>query len=199
MTEDTPSAVPFALVALASSAGGIQGVSVLLEGLGTDLGVPVLLVQHLDPRHRTLIAEVLGRRTALRVKLAELEERVLPGTVYVAPPDRHLLIDSRGFLALSGTAAVHFVRPSADVLFRSVAAAYGSRAIAVVLTGTGSDGADGAMAVRDSGGTVIVQDPSTAQYRGMPDAAVAAGAADFVLPLEGIPAMIRELVEAKRQ
>ena len=199
MTEDTPAAVPFALVAVASSAGGIHGVSVLLDGLGADLGVPVLLVQHLDPRHRTLIAEVLGRRTALRVKLAELEERVLPGTVYVAPPDRHLLIDSRGFLSLSSTAAVHFVRPSADVLFASVAASYGSRAIAVVLTGTGSDGADGAVAVRHSGGTVIVQDPRTAQFAGMPDAAVAAGAADFVLPLEGIPAMLRELVEAKRQ
>ncbi|MFD0412907.1 chemotaxis protein CheB [Streptomyces sp. NPDC127108] len=189
----------FAVVAIAASAGGVHGVAVLLEALGPELPVPVLLVQHLDPRHRTVIAEVLGRRTGLTVKLAEQDEPALPGTVYIAPPDRHLLVDAKGMLTLSSSALVHFVRPSADLLFESVAGAYGHRAIACVLTGTGRDGAMGVDAVKSRGGTVIAQDPRSAEFRGMPEAAVGTGAVDFVLPLEEIAAVIRGLVEDKRQ
>ncbi|GGV18140.1 chemotaxis protein CheB [Streptomyces spectabilis] len=186
-------------MAVASSAGGIHALSVLLGDLGEDLPVPVLVVQHLDPRHRTVIADVLARRTELQVKLAEEGERVLPGTVYVAPPDRHLLVGSDGVLALSNSALVHFVRPSADLLFESMAGAYGPQAIACVLTGTGVDGAMGVDAVKTRGGTVIAQDPQTAEFKSMPEAALGTGAVDFVLPLEEIAAVIRGLVETKRQ
>lgn len=196
---DTDAELPYSVVAIASSAGGVRGASVLLGGLGPDLSVPVLLVQHLDRRHRTVIAEVLSRRTPLSVKLAEHEERALPGTVYVAPPDRHLLVGPDGVLTLSHSALVHFVRPSADLLFESVAGAYGPRAIACVLTGTGSDGAMGVDAVKSRGGTVIAQDPRTAEFDGMPMAAVGTGAVDFVLPLEEIAAVVRGLVDDKRQ
>lgn len=189
----------YAIVAVASSAGGVQGLIALLGGLGPDLPVPVLVVQHLDPRHRTVIADVLSRRTDLPVKLAEDEERALPGTVYIAPPDRHLLVGPDGVLALSRTELVHFVRPSADLLFESVAASYGPRAIACVLTGTGVDGAMGLDAVKSRGGTVLAQDPLTAEFKGMPQAAVDTGTVDFVLSLEEIPSVIRGLVEAKRQ
>jgi two-component system chemotaxis response regulator CheB len=189
----------YSVLAVASSAGGIQGLTVLLGALGHDLPVPVLVVQHLDPRHRTVLAEILARRTELRVKLAEADERALPGTVYIAPPDRHLLIGSDGVLTLTGTELVHFVRPSADLLFESVAGAYESAAIACVLTGTGRDGAMGVDAVKSRGGTVIVQDPQTAQFPGMPQAAVDSGGVDFVLPLEEIAAVVRGLVEVKRQ
>jgi two-component system chemotaxis response regulator CheB len=167
--------------------------------LDPDLPVPVLVVQHLDPRHRTVIADVLSRRTDLPVKLAEAEERALPGTVYIAPPDRHLLIDSDGVMTLSNTKLVHFVRPSADLLFESVAGAYGPRAIACVLTGTGSDGAMGVDAVKSRGGTVIVEDPLSAEFKGMPQAAVDTGAADYVLPLAEIATVVRGLVEAEKQ
>ncbi|MFD7712086.1 chemotaxis protein CheB [Streptomyces sp. NPDC059785] len=184
----------YAVVAVASSAGGVHALISLLGGLGQDFPVPVLVVQHLDPRHRTVIADVLARRTAMDVKLAETEDRVAPGTVYIAPPDRHLLVDPSGALALSNSRLVHFVRPSADLLFESVAGAYAERAIACVLSGSGSDGAMGVDAVKSRGGTVIAQDPATAQFRGMPDAAVATGSVDFVLPLEEIPAVIRALV-----
>lgn len=199
MTGDQPSADHYSIVAVASSAGGIQGLSVLLGALGPDLPVPVLVVQHLDPRHRTVLAEVLGRRTDLRVKLAEAEECALPGTVYLAPPDRHLLVGSDGVLTLTNTELVHFVRPSADLLFESVAGAYGPEAIACVLTGTGRDGAMGVDAVKSRGGTVIVQDPASAEFPGMPKAAVDTGAVDFVLPLGEIAAVVRGLLEAKRQ
>lgn len=99
-----------------------------------------------------------------------------------------------GVLALTDTEMVHFVRPSADLLLESVASTYGDRAIAVVLTGTGSDGAMGADAVHGRGGTVVVQDPADAEFTGMPQAAIASGGADFVLPLKEIPAVLVGLV-----
>ncbi|MGW6061623.1 chemotaxis protein CheB [Streptomyces sp. NPDC055189] len=190
---------PFAIVAVASSAGGIQGLGSILGALSPDLPVPVLVVQHLDPRHRTLLAEVLTRRTELTVKLARHQESVEPGTVYLAPPDRHLLVGPEGILTLSNSKLVHFVRPSADLLFESVAGAYGPRAIACVITGTGMDGAMGVEAVKSRGGTVIAEDPQSAQFAGMPSAAVQTGAVDFVLRIEEIAAAIRGLVEDKRQ
>jgi two-component system chemotaxis response regulator CheB len=199
VTADQSHEDPYAIVAVASSAGGIHGLIVLLGMLDPDLPVPVLVVQHLDPRHRTVIADVLSRRTDMPVKLAEAEERALPGTVYIAPPDRHLLIDSDGVMTLSNTKLVHFVRPSADLLFESVAGAYGPRAIACVLTGTGSDGAMGVDAVKSRGGTVIVEDPLSAEFKGMPQAAVDTGAADYVLPLAEIATVVRGLVEAEKQ
>ncbi|MFE0132587.1 chemotaxis protein CheB [Streptomyces sp. NPDC059037] len=199
MTSEQHASGQYAIVAVASSAGGIQALGALLGALGPDLPVPVLVVQHLDPRHRTLLAEVLTRRTTLGVKLADDQERVKPGTVYLAPPDRHLLVGPEGILTLSNSELVHFVRPSADLLFESVAGAYGSRAIACVLTGTGVDGAMGVDAVKSRGGTVIAEDPETAQFAGMPTAAVGTGAVDFVLRLEEIAAAIRGLVENKRQ
>jgi two-component system chemotaxis response regulator CheB len=193
---DPPDPRRYDVVALTASAGGITALSRVLGDLPAGFTVPVLVVQHLDPRHATVIAEVLGRRTTLRVKLAQAGEHIEPGTVYVAPPNHHLLVDPAGVLALSSDEVVHFVRPSADLLFGSVAAAYGPRALACVLTGTGRDGATGAAAVKAHGGTVIVQDPASAEFPGMPQASVAAGPTDFVLPLDEIGAVIRELVEA---
>src|SRR5690606_6205023 len=102
-----------------------------------DFPVPVLVVQHLERRRRTALAEVLGRRTEARVKLAEADEVARPGVIYIAPPDHHLLVTPGGRLTLTSSELVHFVRPSADLLFESVAGAYGRHAIACVLTGTG--------------------------------------------------------------
>lgn len=189
----------YAVVAIASSAGGVQALISLLGEFGADLPVPVLLVQHLDPRRRTVLPEVLARRTELTVKLAEARDRIRPGAVYLAPPGRHLLVRPDGTITLSDSELVHFVRPSADLLFESVADAYGPRAIACVLTGTGVDGARGVAAVKARGGTVVVEDPKTAQFAGMPTAAVDSGAADHVLRLEEIAAVLRGLVDSKRQ
>ncbi|MGP3771783.1 chemotaxis protein CheB [Streptomyces sp. SDT5-1] len=189
----------YAVVAVAASAGGIHALATLLGGLDADFPVPVLVVQHLDPRHRTVLAEILDRRTDLGVKLAEQDETARPGTAHIAPPDRHLLVGSDGTLTLTRSELVHFLRPSADLLFESVAGAYDERTIAIVLSGTGSDGAMGVDAVKSRGGTVIAQDPRTAEFKGMPEAAVGTGAVDFVLPLEEIPAVLRGLVGSKRQ
>jgi len=189
---------PYEIVAIAASAGGITALKNVLSELPADFPVPVVVVQHLDPRHRTIIAEVLGRRAKLPVRLAQEGEQAEPGTVYIAPPDRHLLVGAAGMLSLSSSELVHFVRPSADLLFESVAGSYGPRAIACVLTGSGSDGAMGVSAVKSRGGTVIAEDPELAEFKGMPEAAVASGAVDYTLPLDEIAAVIRGLVEARR-
>lgn len=186
------------IVAIASSAGGIRALVRVLGALPPEFPLPVLVVQHLDRRHETVIAEVLGRRSQLPVKLAEANEHAEPGIVYIAPPDHHLLVGAGGELTMSHSELVHFVRPSADLLFESVAGAYGARAIACVLTGSGSDGAMGVSAVKSRGGTVIVEDPETADFKGMPEAAVNTGSVDFVLPLDEIAVVICGLVDARR-
>jgi two-component system chemotaxis response regulator CheB len=185
----------FAIIGIAASAGGVVALRDLLATLPPDLSVPVLVVQHLDRRRDTEIAEIFGRRTSLRVTLARDGESALPGNVYVAPPDHHLLVSGEGRLSLSQGHLVHFVRPSADLLFESMAQAYGDRVLACVLTGTGSDGATGVTVVKARGGTVIVQDPSSAAFAGMPTSAAATGCADFVLPLDEIGSVVVELVE----
>lgn len=192
------SARPYGIVAIAASAGGIGALGRVLGELPADFPVPVVVVQHLDPRHKTIIAEILGRRAQLPVRLARDGEHAEPATIYVAPPNRHLLVEGEGTLVLSGSELVHFLRPSADLMFESVAGAYGPRAVACVLTGTGSDGAMGASAIKARGGTVIAEDPELAEFRGMPEAAVASGAVDFVLPLDEIAPVIRALVEAEQ-
>jgi two-component system, chemotaxis family, protein-glutamate methylesterase/glutaminase len=184
----------FGVVAIASSAGGIAALTEVLGALPVRFPIPVLVVQHLDRTHDTILAQVLGRRARLPVRLARDAEQADPGIVYLAPPNHHLLVSGTGLLALSDSELVHFVRPSADLLFESVAGAYGARAIACVLTGTGRDGAMGVDAVKSRGGTVIVQDPASAQFDGMPKAAVNTGAADLVLPLGEIAAAIQDLV-----
>jgi two-component system chemotaxis response regulator CheB len=185
----------FDIAGIAASAGGVRALGVVLGALPRQLVAPVLVVQHLDRRHRTVIAEVLARRAALAVKLAEDGEKAVAGTIYVAPPDRHLLVGRSGMLALTDTELVHFVRPSADLLLESLAAAYGDRAIAVVLTGTGTDGAMGVRAVKARGGTVIVEDPDTAEFTGMPRAAVDAADVDFVLSLAEIGPVLARLIQ----
>ena len=120
-----------------------------------------------------------------------------PDHVFLAPPDRHMLIKRRGALTLTDSELVNFVRPSADLLFESVAAAYGDRAIAVVLTGSGHDGALGVTAIKQRGGTVVAQDEASSEFFGMPSAAIKTGAVDFVLPLEEMAPTLMALVAAQ--
>jgi len=184
----------FDVVALAASAGGLQALIRVLNGLPRDFGAATVIVQHLDPRHRSLIADIFGRRTALKVKEAEEGDQLSPGMVFTAPPNRHLLVNPDGSVSLSQSELVHFVRPSADLLFESVAASYKDRVIAVVLSGTGADGSMGVRAIKKMGGTIIAQDEKTSDFFGMPGAAIETGTVDFVLPIEEIPPALVSLV-----
>jgi two-component system chemotaxis response regulator CheB len=190
----------FDVVALAASAGGLRALSELLTALPADFAAAIVVVQHLDPRHRSLMADILSRRTPLHVKQAEEGDHLQAQTVFIAPPNRHLLVNPDGTVSLSQSELVHFVRPSADLLFESVAASYKDRAIAVVLSGTGSDGAMGVQAIKKMGGTVIAQDEQTAEFFGMPNAAIQTGNVDFILPLSEIaPALVTLVMRAEAE
>jgi len=190
----------FDVVALAASAGGLTALSSVLADLPAGFPAGILVVQHLDPRHRSLMADILNRRTRLEVKQAEDGDHLAPGRVYIAPPNRHLLLNGDGSLSLTQTELVHFVRPSADLLFESVAAGYKDRAIAVVLSGSGGDGSMGVKAIKKMGGTVLAQDQRTSEFFGMPGAAIDSGNVDFVLPLEEIaPALVTLVMKGQAQ
>ena len=188
----------FDVVALAASAGGLAALSKILTRLPADFPAAVVVVQHLDPHYRSHMAEILSTRTPLAVEQAAEGDRLAAATVLIAPPDRHLLINPDGSISLTQTELVHFVRPSADLLFESMAASYGPRALAVVLTGTGSDGALGVQAIKQMGGTVIAQDEATAEFFGMPGAAIQTKCVDFILPLEAIGPTLVKLVEVEK-
>jgi two-component system chemotaxis response regulator CheB len=185
----------FDIVAFAASAGGINALQEVLESLPEDFPSAVVIVQHLDPRHRSLMADIMSRHSKLKVKQAETDDKIEPGSVYIAPPNRHLLVSPRKTLTLTESEMVHFVRPSADLLFESMATTYKDRAIAVVLTGTGADGAMGVTAVKKMGGTVIAQDEATSEFYGMPSAAIDSGNVDFVMPLNEIAGALVKLVK----
>jgi two-component system chemotaxis response regulator CheB len=174
------------VVGLAASAGGLKALIRVLSELPGDLPAAVVVVQHLEPTHRSMIAPILNRRTDLRVTEAQDGDRLVEGHVFVAPPDRHLLVNANGSLSLTQSELVHFVRPSADLLFESLAASCKERTIAVVLSGTGIDGSLGITAVKKMGGAVIAQDEASAEFFGMPGAAIETGSVDVVLPLDEI-------------
>ena len=186
--------LPFEIVAIAASAGGLTALSAILGRLPATFPAIVVVVQHLDPRHRSLMPEIIGRRSSLPIHQAVEGTEVEAGHVYLAPPDRHLMINGDATISLTQTELVNFVRPSADLLFESVAAAFGERAIAVVLTGTGKDGSMGVTAIKERGGTVIAQDEASSEFFGMPSAAIRTGAVDFVLALDEIPAALQMLM-----
>ena len=185
----------FPVIALAASAGGVLALSEVFAGLPVDFAAAVLTVLHRS-RASQLVA-VLGRRSPLPIREAEDGELLVPGTILLAPPDRHLVVGSAGTLGLALSAPIYGLRPSADVLFQSLAVAFGSRVVAVVLTGPGSDGKDGVVAVKKAGGMVLAQDHDSSEFFDMPEAAVATGMVDRVLALRGDCDMLIELVGAR--
>jgi two-component system chemotaxis response regulator CheB len=182
------------VVAIAASSGGLVALSEVLRTLPATLPAAILVLQHLAPDQRSHLAAILAGRTALGVREAAQGMRLEDGEVYVAPPGAHLLVGGGGRLVLSHLPPVHWCRPSADRLFASVGARYGPRAIAVVLTGYGVDGAEGAQVLRRQGGVVLVQDEATSTRPDMPRAARRAGGVDRVLPLGDIAAELETLV-----
>src|SRR5215217_3963852 len=184
---------PRTVVALAASAGGFHALLAVLTALPSDVPAAFAVVQHLQPSRPSLLAELLGRRCELEVRPACQGDALREGLVLVAPPDHHLLVTPAGAASLTTTELVHFVRPSADLLFESVAAAFGTSAVAVVLSGTGVDGSLGVAAIRERGGTVLAQ--RSAEFDGMPAAAVATGIVDRVVSLDGIGPAILDIVE----
>jgi two-component system chemotaxis response regulator CheB len=185
----------YRLVVLAASAGGLAALTRVLGQLPGDFPLPVAVVQHLDPRHISMLPDILSRRTRLCVHEARDHDAMVNAHVYVAPPGAHMTVASDNEILLSNAEPVHFVRPSADVLFESAARSCGP-IIAVILTGAGNDGTAGAAAVRATGGIVIAQDQATSAFFGMPQAAIDSGMVDYILPLDAIGGTLVDLTTA---
>jgi two-component system chemotaxis response regulator CheB len=194
MTQNNQIKLNFDVVAIASSAGGLNALSEVFANLPADFPATILVVQHLAPKHKSMMSEILTRRTGLEVKQAEQGDTLQKGTIYLAPPNYHLLVKPDHTLDLTQSELVHFLRPSADLLFNSVAETYQNRAIAVVLTGTGSDGTIGVQAIKKMGGIVIAQNQESSEHFGMPNAAIRTGVVDYILPLAEIPKCLISLI-----
>jgi two-component system chemotaxis response regulator CheB len=178
-----------AVLVVGSSTGGPEALAKVLPHLPASLPVPVLMVQHMPPVFTRQFAQRLDRLSALRVVEAVDGTPLVPGTVHLAPGDRHLVVRTtpRGQVtALTADPPENFCRPAVDPLFRSAVAAYGGAVLAVVLTGMGADGRSGAGEIRAAGGTVVVQDQASSVVWGMPGAVASAGYADEVLPLDRV-------------
>ena len=183
------------LVTIGASAGGLSSLSQVLAGLRADFP-PILVVQHLDPSHKSHLAALLARKTRKTVKEAQDGELLSRNTVYIGPPDEHLLV-SKGRVQLAHSRLIRFSRPSIDMMFGAVAATYGKRCIGVILSGSNRDGADGIAAIKRAGGITIAQDPATAEYRIMPQAAIETGCVDLIVTLEKLGETISALVEQR--
>ena len=186
-------------IAIGTSAGGVEALSLLLPALPPGLRAAVFVVIHLPRQRPSHLVEIFQPKCALPVREAQDKERVEPGTIYFAPPDYHLLVDRGPAIALSVDDLVNFSRPSVDVLFESAADVYGSRLLGIILTGASQDGAAGLQAIRRAGGATIVQEPATAQVAVMAESALKQGPADFVLSLEEIAARLVTLAPAVHQ
>lgn len=183
-------------VVIGASAGGVQALLALLPQLPGAFPAPILVVLHVPADRSNVLAPLFATRCALSVKEAEDKEPALPGVVYFAPSDYHLLVEADGALALSSDEPVNYSRPSIDVLFESAADAYGAGLVGVILTGANEDGARGLSAVEAAGGLAIVEDPALAYAPSMPEAARRACASAQALSLAGLAEHLKGLVQA---
>jgi len=186
---------PLQLLAIAASTGGPAAIQTILLGLGTDFLLPTLVAQHIAHGVVEGMVAWLNRTTPLPVHIAQLGEQLVPGHVYLAPDGQHLLAGADGVACLRPSAAGDRYCPSADLLFEGVAGIYGSRAIGVILTGMGNDGARGLAALRAAGSITLAQNETSCVVYGMPQAAIAAGAVVQIAPLNDLAGVIRQLVD----
>lgn len=181
-------------VVVGASAGGFHALTTLLARLDADFLAPIIVVQHLSPEGSSQTAPYLDRSSSLSVKEVDEKELPLPGRVYLAPPNYHLLIEHDLTLCLSVDPRVNYSRPSIDVLFETAAEAHLDRLVAVLLTGSNKDGTEGCRRVKQLGGTVIVQDPAGAESPVMPQSAIDEVEVDHILPLEEIAGLLNRIV-----
>jgi two-component system CheB/CheR fusion protein len=173
------------LVGIGASAGGLEALSALIAVLPTDLGISYVVLQHLSPTHRSMMAQLLGRETAMAVKEVENGAPPEPDTIYVAPASSNVKLKDGHFELIEGPREAT-PRPSVSMFFTSLAEEKTEDAIGIILSGTGSDGSAGLRDIKAAGGYTFAQDPQTAKYTGMPQSAIDTGCVDWVLSPEGI-------------
>jgi two-component system chemotaxis response regulator CheB len=190
--------MPPGMIVMGASWGGLQALEVVLRGVPHDFPAPIAIAQHRAADSTTgALQQMLAHHSGHDVCEPGDKDPIEAGRVYIAPPDYHLLVEPDGF-ALSTEGAVHYSRPSIDVLFDTAADVYAERLAAVILTGANGDGAYGIARVRRRGGLTIAQDPATAERPTMPAAAIATGAVQHVLPLDDIGPFLTRLAGGER-
>lgn len=185
----------YRIVCIGTSFGGIKAVTATLSTLPKDFPLPILVVQHVAADQDHTIVDYINEHLSLTVKLAQDKEPLLPGYVYYAPPNYHLLVEEEETLSLSIDEKVNYSRPSIDVLFESVADSFAAKAIGIILTGANDDGAKGMKQIKMNGGLTIVQDPETAESPIMPNETIRMINVDYVLSLKEIRKLLKKLVE----
>jgi two-component system, chemotaxis family, protein-glutamate methylesterase/glutaminase len=196
MTGELPADFAFQAqaVAIGASAGGIDALFTLLDGLEPPVNAAIVVVLHLPEDHESQLVSVFSNRMRVPVREAESHVPVSPGTLYFAPPGYHLLVEAERSFSLSCDPPVLFSRPSIDVLLESCAEAYGPGLVGIILTGANEDGARGLARVRALGGLTAVQEPAESAHSAMPAAAVKLAQPDFVLPLAGLRRLLHTVV-----
>jgi two-component system chemotaxis response regulator CheB len=181
-------------VVMGVSAGGMAALNTILPELPGNFPLAVIIVQHTHPTSDDFLARYLDEQCTVDVKEADEKEKILPGVVYLAPPNYHLLVEHDKTLSFSTELPVNFARPSIDVLFETAAEAYGEKVVGVILTGANHDGSQGLSTIKKAGGLVVVQDPETAEVDAMPRSAIETVQPDHILPLERIGSFLSGLV-----
>jgi two-component system, chemotaxis family, protein-glutamate methylesterase/glutaminase len=180
-------------IVIGASAGALEALSMILPSLPGDFPAPIIIVVHIPPDKRSVLAELFRAKCRIQVVEVEDKEPLRPATAYFAPPDYHLLVEDRQTLGLTNEEPVLFSRPAIDVLFESAADVYGPDVAAILLTGANQDGAKGLAAIAKAGGAVIVQDPETAFAGAMPEAGLKLCPEAQVLSLDGISEDLRRI------
>jgi len=189
--------VTFSIVVVGTSLGGLSALKLLLGNLSKAFPAPIAVVQHRHKESASDLSRFLQQHVSLPLREVEDKDEILPGHVYLAPADYHLLIEP-GYLSLSTDPPVLYARPSIDVLFESAADVYGAQTIGVILTGANQDGANGLATIKARGGWTIVQAPETAESDVMPKAAISATSVDAILPLSEIAPYLENLCAVTR-
>jgi len=182
-------------IVVGASAGGIEAFGRIIGKLPALFSLPIILVQHLHKDQDSTLARFYNDRTLLKVEEAEEKENILPGHIYVAPPDYHLLLERDETFSLSVDEKVNYSRPSIDVLFESAADVYGAELVGVLLTGANHDGARGLQRIRKHGGLTLVEDPATAKFPEMPRSALACTDIDYIFPLDELGEFLLTLAD----
>lgn len=188
---------PYKLVVIGVSAGGLNALKEIYMHLPGDFDIPMIIVQHLHANSDSFLSNYLDKLSALHIKEAEEKEKIESGMVYIAPPNYHILVDEDHAISLTLDGKVNYSRPSIDVLFESAADIYGSDLIGIILTGSNDDGAEGMKRIKEKGGLLIVQDPTTAETASMPMSVIRQTSVDHILELDKIAPFLQKLTNNK--
>jgi two-component system chemotaxis response regulator CheB len=183
------------IIVIGASAGGVDPLREILKPLPADLQAAIFIVMHIPPSALSVLAEILNRSTALSAAAAVDGQLINPGRIYVAPTNRHMLVEP-GYVRLTRGPKENRFRPAIDPLFRTAARAYGKRVLGIVLTGLMGDGTAGLQVIKAEGGTSLVQDPKDALFPSMPERAIRTVPVDFVEPAS---TMAKRIVELARE